>query len=826
MVADFKDIKKEDVSVAGGKGANLGEMTREKINVPAGFIVTTEAYKEFLRVNKITDIINNELNKAGNDEKSILNAACYFRKRIRSGTFPAALKNLIGEKYNALGENKKVAIRSSATAEDLADASFAGQQDSYLNIQGMDEILEHIRSCYASLWTDRAVSYRFRQGYDQSRVSIAVIVQEMVESEKSGVLFTVAPINKNENAMLINAAFGLGESVVSGRVSADTYMIDKKTGMIQINIGNKETQIVYDKKGTVERVLSDDKRKSRVLNDSEISKLRENGLKIEKHYNMPMDIEWAVKDGKVYILQARAITTLNKKTDDTDEENELSQYIKGKKINKSTRKALGFILEKMPFAYRTLDFCYLEAINDQKANILSEGGIVIAKNPLIDDDGIQSFSDTGIHFNKNIFNFFKVLKTVKDFDYCYERCLDFMEKYESEIERIKTLEFENMTLSQCKKFIIESYDLLSSLAYDRFKYALFPSVLRSKGLDKIIKKADPSYASFDFYSGLNNKTSTVNSDISTLAREIRKNTELRDLVTAGESYNKLYENYDEFRLSADRFMKDNGYRSDFNCYCLAARTFMEDPDRLLKILIPILKEDEESTVRTVKKDFLKIMQKLEKIYGVKYKKTEKQIYRFRYFHVVREETQYMWETLFFYIRQCVKRINFILLGNEDIDSGVANLFYKELLEVLEKGALSESDKEKINRRNSKYPLAVKVWEASKTLVFKCEGDVLKGVSASGGTAVARVCVINDPGEFYKMKKGDILLCHYTDPEWTPLFKLASAVVSDTGSELSHAAIVAREYNIPAVLGVGLASLKFKDGDRIQVDGDKGLVKRL
>lgn len=826
MVADFKDIKKEDVPIAGGKGANLGEMTREKINVPAGFIVTSEAYKEFLRVNGIADIINNELNKAGNDERSLLNAAVYFRERINSGTFPDALKSLIREKYNDLGEHKKVAIRSSATAEDLADASFAGQQDSYLNIQGMEEILEHIRSCYASLWTDRAVSYRSRQGYDQSKVSIAVIVQEMVESEKSGVLFTVDPINKNENAMLINAAFGLGESVVSGRVSADTYIIDKKTGKSQINIGNKETQIIYDKKGTVEETLSDDKRKSRVLNDSEISKLSKSGLKIEKHYKMPMDIEWAVKDGKVYILQARAITTLNKDSLDKYEENAVSQYIKGKKINKSTRKALGFILEKMPFAYRVLDFCYLEAINDQKANILSEGGIVIAKNPQIDDDGIQTFSDAGVHFNKNILKFFKVLKIVKDFDYCYERCLDFMKKYESEIERIKTLEFEDMSLDQCKKFIKESYELLKSLAYDRFKYALFPSVLRSKGLDKIIKRADRSYVAFDLYSGLNNKTSAVNSDISTLICEIKKNTELKDRVTAGESYNKLYENFDEFRLSADRFMKDNGYRSDFNCYCLAARTFIEDPDRLLDILIPVLKYDDKSTVKTDQKDFLKIMQKLEKIYGKKYKKIKKQIDRFRYFHVVREETQYLWETLFFYIRQCVKRINFILIGNEDIDSGVANLFYKELLEVLEKGLLNEVDKEKINRRNKKYPLAVKVWEASKTLVFKCGGDILKGVSASGGTSVGKVCVINDPGEFYKMKKGDVLVCHYTDPEWTPLFGLASAVVADTGSELSHAAIVAREYNIPAVLGVGLASLKFKDGDMIQVDGDKGVVKRI
>ena len=178
------------------------------------------------------------------------------------------------------------------------------------------------------------------------------------------------------------------------------------------------------------------------------------------------------------------------------------------------------------------------------------------------------------------------------------------------------------------------------------------------------------------------------------------------------------------------------------------------------------------------------MIRLKEIYGKKYQDIEKQIEYFRYFHVVREESQYIWETLFYYVRQCVKRINYILLGSEDYEVGIANLFHKELL------------------------------------------DVLKGVSGSAGIAAGKVCIINSPKEFYKMQKGDILVCHLTDPEWTPLFKLASAVVADTGAALSHAAIVAREFNIPAVLGVGFATTKYKDGDMIQVDGNKGVVRGL
>ena len=218
------------------------------------------------------------------------------------------------------------------------------------------------------------------------------------------------------------------------------------------------------------------------------------------------------------------------------------------------------------------------------------------------------------------------------------------------------------------------------------------------------------------------------------------------------------------------------------------------------------------------------MRNLQRLYGNKYPRIEKDIQHFRYFHVVREESQYLWEAVFYYVRQCVRRINILLLTSEDYKHGIVNLFHRELMEVLKTGRLTDVYKEKIRRRNEKFPLAEKVWEASKLLVFDSRGDVLKGVSGSPGTVVGKACLICKPEEFYKMQKGDVLVCHLTDPEWTPLFKLASAVVADTGSALSHAAIVAREFNIPAVLGVGFATAKFKDGDFIKVDGNKGEVR--
>ena len=637
MILDFNEIKKEDVLVAGGKGANLGEMTSAKINVPSGFVITADAYRDFLKVNGIDILIENGIKKSVDDERKLLNEAEHFRGKIKSGKFPERLENAIREKYFNLGNNTRVAVRSSATAEDLPDASFAGQQETYLNVQGIESVLNAVRNCYASLWGNRAVSYRFHQGYDQTSVSIAVVIQEMIESEKSGVLFTVNPVNKKENEMQINASFGLGESVVSGRVTADSYIIDKSGNIIEVNIGSKETQIIYGDKETVEVSVNPDKRKTRALNDREILELMKCGLEIEKHYGMPMDIEWAIKNDIVYILQARAITTLKNSKNDITDNDLIEKYIKGKKIKKDTREVMSFFLEKMPFAHRVLDFDYLMAINDQKVNILSEGGIILPRNPIIDDDGIQTFSDDGKRIGKNIFKFFNILKNMKDFEFCYKKCKDFMNIYEVEIEEIKHLNFENMTLTECGNFLEESYVLLQKLAYDRFKYALFPSVLNSKKFTKIIKKVNSNYSSFDFYWDLDNKTSVVTNDVYKMAREIRKNEALKKAIISGDNFKELYKKYNDFKNITDEFMKDNGFKSDYNCYCLSAKTFLEDPDRLTNILRPILNENSNESKDI--KDFSKLMESIEGIYGKKYQDIEKQIKYFRYFHVVREESQ-------------------------------------------------------------------------------------------------------------------------------------------------------------------------------------------
>lgn len=267
MVMDFEEIRKDDVMVAGGKGANLGEMSAAGIAVPDGFVITADAYRAFLKENGLEETFENELKKAGKDEAGLLEAARKFRELIGCGKLPEKVEFAIREKYKQLGEQARVAVRSSATAEDLPDASFAGQQETYLNVRGIDEVLMQVRRCYASLWGNRAVCYRCNQGYDQLSVALAVVIQKMVESEKAGVLFTVNPVTQNREEMQINASYGLGESVVSGRVTADSYLCSKQGAVKSFQIGSKKTQIIYADKDTKEVPVSAKLQSERCLND-------------------------------------------------------------------------------------------------------------------------------------------------------------------------------------------------------------------------------------------------------------------------------------------------------------------------------------------------------------------------------------------------------------------------------------------------------------------------------------------------------------------------------------------------------------------------------
>lgn len=308
----FKEIKAKNIVIVGGKGANLGEMF-SIMPVPNGFCVTVEAYDDFLEKTSIKNKIVEILTKTKiNDSKQLDKNSTKIREIITKQKIPDQIQKDITENYKKLG-NGFVAVRSSATAEDLPSASFAGQQDTYLNIKGKEKVIDAVKRCWASLFTSRAIYYRETNKFKHEDVKISVVIQEMVDSEKAGVMFTANPVNNSKKEMIIEGSYGLGESVVSGSVTPDTYIINKKPfKIIDINIGSKDTAIIKGKDGKNKKVkISSIKQEKQLLDINQIKKLIELGIKIEQHYKKPQDIEWGINDkGKLFILQSRPITTL------------------------------------------------------------------------------------------------------------------------------------------------------------------------------------------------------------------------------------------------------------------------------------------------------------------------------------------------------------------------------------------------------------------------------------------------------------------------------------------------------------------------------------
>ncbi len=315
----FEELKKEDVDIAGGKGANLGELTQAGIPVPPGFVITSATYQKFMDETGITQEIMDILDALDvNNNKELQESAKKIKKIITETPIPGEISSLFIEAYNALchrigKDNAFVAVRSSATAEDLPEASFAGQQDTYLNVKGPEDLIKYVRKCWASLFGARAIFYREENNFDHSKVYIAVVVQEMVEAEKAGVMFTVHP-STGEEKILIEGAWGLGEGVVSGTVTPDTYWVDKATGeILEKQVSEKKT--MFQKKSengqTVQLPVPDDLKNKQVLDETELAQLVELGKKIQGHYQFPQDTEWAIDNGKIFMLQSRPVTTLD-----------------------------------------------------------------------------------------------------------------------------------------------------------------------------------------------------------------------------------------------------------------------------------------------------------------------------------------------------------------------------------------------------------------------------------------------------------------------------------------------------------------------------------
>ncbi|MEK6830253.1 MAG: phosphoenolpyruvate synthase [Nanoarchaeota archaeon] len=336
----FSELNRDSGNIAGGKGANLAEIYNLHVDVPPGFVVTAQAYSYFIRKAGLDKKIKDSLKKINYEDTAQLDKITMeIRNLIVNSAVPKEMEEEIIEAYDALGTEEPdfkfgdvskllkssseplfVAVRSSATTEDLAEASFAGQQDSFMNIKGNKELIEHIKKCFASLFTSRATYYRNKKGFKHEDAKLAVVIQKMVDSDKSGVIFSKDPSYKKDN-VIIEAVWGLGEGIVSGQITPDRYIVSASLEILDKFIAEKKTAITRDSSGKQEVVnLKEQRANAQVLNEREIKKLAEIALKLESHYKKPQDIEFAIEHEEIYIVQTRPITTIEKRSEETKEE--------------------------------------------------------------------------------------------------------------------------------------------------------------------------------------------------------------------------------------------------------------------------------------------------------------------------------------------------------------------------------------------------------------------------------------------------------------------------------------------------------------------------
>ncbi|WP_312636319.1 PEP/pyruvate-binding domain-containing protein [Oscillibacter sp.] len=799
-IRNFQEIRKEDISAVGGKGANLGEMFNAGLPVPDGFCITGEAFDEYMKRN-------------GFDQQA--SACCEtLRSEIASGQFWAELEQEIAGCYAVLGENVRVAVRSSATAEDLPEASFAGQQETYLNVVGIEPLMIAIKKCFASLYSARAVAYRKQANFDAVKVSLAVVIQKMVESEVSGVLFTADPVSQNPDQMMLNASWGLGEAIVSGKVTPDIYIYSKKAKRIaDKKLGDKDILICYGTTGIEERKTPLEQKNHFCLNDKQVLEVFAMGQKVEQHYGSPQDIEWAISGGKLYLLQSRPITTLSEKANERQPE-----------LSASQRALLNNWIEHCPTPLYPLDIEPCEIIDRAKSKVFQELGISIGGELSMDENGILSFSAGTMRISPRIAKVPFLLGQFTNYAVNSSNTNGAFSKIKKELEEISATDVSRLSVPALLQQVRALMNLSEEIAYVRFRYNIFPSVAVSKLLYPTLQRVDKKIDEFDLLSDLPYKTWELNVALRKLAAYIQDHKELNSAVTNYKIMDRsaietIRGDYLEFSVRLQNFLNEFGWKSSSSYCAFGSVSWFEDIIPLFSLIKALLQSDNKDLGNH---KYQAILEKIALRFSAKKAaKVRKKIEEIRGYHINREESLYLIEMCYGLARRSVFELE---LRFPEIFEQPKDILFLTLEEIYALPAGTQNYRERVAVRKANRPQNEKLWSGLSIGGEVNNENALTGVSGNRGICQGKVKKILTLQEFDKMQQGDILVCRYTDPSWTPLFILASAVISDTGGPLSHSAIVAREYNIPAVLGCGNATELLNDGQEVVVDGEKGVVR--
>ena len=858
-----------NLETVGGKGASLARLASAGYPVPGGFHVTTEAYRQFVSANDLGAFILAALDKVDVAAPATLEKASQtIRQSFLQGQITAEIANEIVQSYAALpGANPPVAVRSSATAEDLPEASFAGQQETYLNVSGAEAALEATKKCWASLWTARAIGYRLRQGIRAEGVALAVVVQLLVPAEAAGILFTANPMNGQGDQVVISASWGLGEAVVGGLVMPDTLIIDKATGgVLERQTADKQVMTVRVEGSTQEQPVPDGLRRVSVLNDETAAELTRLAVQIEDLYGMPMDIEWALTDGEFSILQARPITALPAAKATPSAEWTLPDP-KGQYMRTSI---IDFLPDPLTPLYATLGLSELNAgIKRLMAHIVGKE----TEDANWPDDSILTINDYAYYSAKYTprqllwIIFVLVPKFPGMLRSGIPRWRDEVRPYYIKtVERWEDKPMASLTPTEIFTGVHEvleaAIELLGSLMVGTMGVAAGTEMLFTRIYEKMIKKDGdlPAPAFLMGYDSVPIRSEKALYDLAQWCRSLPKLAAYLINSPTHQIRAALDNNLAPPGVGADVWLE---WRERMRGYLDAFGHLIYDLD----FAKPLPKDDPTPMLETIKMylrgEGANPHERQETAAQRRLQASENTLKRLSGLRRWAFRT-----TLRLAQRQAEVREDGIAdiglgypllramlfeLGRRLVAAGAIgqadDIFWLERAEIeasigaMEQGGVINSLADSVRERKA-------LWQSKKLLVppptlpptkkymgFDIEafvgagevgqvGDTLKGVAASAGRVTGTARVLHGPQDFDQMQAGDILVAKITTPAWTPLFAMASGVVTDIGGPLSHGSIVAREYGIPAVLGTGMATYRITSGQKIAVDGDAGLVTLL
>lgn len=867
-VVSFREMDKTQLLLVGGKGLNLGELAKiHGIQVPEGFCVTTKAFQKALEQNEAFRAMLDQLTLMKAEERDrIREISSRIRKIIMEAEIPSDVEKAVAHYLARFGNEHAYAVRSSATAEDLPHASFAGQQETYLNIIGKEAILRHISKCWASLFTDRAVIYRMLNGFDHSQVHLSVIVQRMVFPQASGILFTADPVTSNRKLQSIEAGFGLGEALVAGLASADCYKVQEDK-IVEKRIATKKWAIYGLKEGGTEtRQIDPDQQKIPALTDQQIFRLARIGRQIEAYFGCPQDIEWCLADDTFYIVQSRPITTLYPIPETNDPGYRVYVSVGHQQMMTDPIKPLGlsFFLLTTRAPMRAaggrlfVDVTQMLFSPDRREMLLDtmEQHDPLMKDALMTiierDEFIKSFPKDAKEqslgkINKGILS--------AGFQGQIENdptvVSDLMKRTQTAIEELKH-NIRKKSGPDLFDFILEDIRQLQKLLSDPQSIRVIRAGLdASSWINEKMNKwlGEKNAADTLSQSVPNNITSEMGLallDVADVIRPYPKVIHYLQHVKDDRFLDELvkFDGGREVREAFLAFLNKYGMRCPGEIDITRTR-WSEKPTALIPLILRNIKNFEPGAgKRKFEQGRQEALKKEQALLGRlkqlpdgerKAEETKRMISLLRNFIGFREYPKYGMMNRYFIYKQALLKEAEQLLQAKVIreKEDIYYLTFEELREVVRTNKLDyriiSKRKDEYKRYENLTPPRVITSDgeiiAGKYKRENLPAEAIAGLPVSTGVIEGRARVILNM-EDADLEEGDILVTTFTDPSWTPLFVSIKGLVTEVGGLMTHGAVIAREYGIPAVVGVENATKLIKDGQRIRVNGTDGYIEIL